>query len=158
MKSFTMQRATYENLQKQKQELENSLTKITEEVKIARERGDLRENAEYSAARASEYQIKTKLAQVGEKIRNAAIIDLEKIELKDHITFGCTVVLENIVTNDQVTYTILGEEEANIEEKKISFLSLLGKNLMGKKLGEAFSFSTPGGVKHFKVKEFFIKI
>lgn len=151
-----MQRETYEKLQKEKQNLEEQILRIAKEVEIARERGDLRENAEYSAARASESQLKFNLGQVTTKLRNAMVIDLANIDLKEYITFGCTVVLFDKNGNKEITYTLLGEEEANIVERKISCDSPLGQNLLGKKVNEEFSFQTPSGIKRFIVREFFI--
>jgi transcription elongation factor GreA len=156
MKSFKMQKETYDRLQKEKKELEEKIIHVTKEVEIARERGDLRENAEYSAARASEAQLKFTLGQITEKLRNAMVIDITTIENKDFITFGCTVFLFDKTLNKETIYTILGEEEANITERKISCDSPLGQNLLGKKINEEFSFQTPGGLKTFIVKNFFI--
>lgn len=152
-----MQKETYEKLRKQKEELENKILLNSEEVQVARERGDLRENAEYSAARASESQLKFELAQVTEKLRNAVVIDTDNMELKDYITFGCTVILFDKTNNKEVTYTLLGEEEANVFEGRVSCNSPIGQNLLGKKIGEEFSFKTPGGIKTLVVKDYFIK-
>lgn len=152
MKTFKMLKETYVKLQKQKKELEETLISITQEVNVARERGDLRENAEYSAAKSAKIDLEKHLADINRKLFHAVIV--EQISLKDFVTFGNTVILENIDTKKEYIYQVLGEEEANIAEGCISCDSPLGKQLLGKKANENFAFETPSGVKHFVVKSF----
>jgi len=155
MKTIKMQKSTYEKLQKHKKILEDTLQKVILEVNIARERGDLRENAEYNAAKSSKFHLESELSALNQKLLHATIVT--QIVLKDFITFGNTVLLEDINTKKEFTYTILGEEEADLSVGKISCDSLLGKNILGKKNNETFTFSTPNGPREFLIKSFFVK-
>lgn len=145
---------TYQHLQKRKKEIEEKLPHITNEISIARERGDLRENFEYKAAKETKYNMDKELTEINRKIINAHIID--NVVLKEFITFGNTVVLEDLNTNKEFIYEILGEEETDISNGIISCDSLLGRNLLGKKTKDQFTFQTPGGEREFLIKSFFI--
>jgi transcription elongation factor GreA len=154
MKTLKMLRGTYERLQRDKKALEESLIHVINDVNVARERGDLRENAEYNAAKSTKIDLERNLSNINQKLLRASIV--ENIVLKDFITFGNTVVLEDLKNKIEFTYVVLGEEEADIGQGKISCDSILGYNLLGKRKDEKFIFQTPGGAKEFLVKNFYI--
>jgi transcription elongation factor GreA len=150
-----MLRSTYLVLENQKQELETMLKYVLTELNIAREKGDLKENAEYSSAKSKKIEIEREINEITRKLLSSSIID--NLVLQDFITFGNTVILQNLNTQQEVIYTILGEEESDLSLGIISYDSILGKNLLGKKINDRFSFSTISGTKEFLVKAFFIK-
>lgn len=155
IKNIKMLKSTYEKLQLEKKILEEKLPEVINEVNLAREKGDLRENAEYHAAKASKADIENHISNITSKMLRATIIN--EIILKDSITFGNTVLLEDLKTNKEYIYTILGEEETDISIGIISCESLLGQNLLGKKKNDEFIFQTPSGEREFLVKDFYIK-
>lgn len=154
-KNIKMLKSTYERLQTEKKILEDKLPEIINEVNLAREKGDLRENAEYHAAKATKTDMENNISHITSKLLRATIIN--DIVLKDFITFGNTVLLEDLKTNKEYTYTILGEEETDISMGIISCESILGQNLLGKKKDDEFIFETPSGEREFLIKDFYIK-
>jgi transcription elongation factor GreA len=154
MKNIRMLKKTYEKLHLEKKVLESELPNIINEVNLAREKGDLRENAEYTSAKATKIDIEHRISLITTKLLKASIIN--EIILKDFVTFGVTVNLKDLKTGKKYTYTILGEEEANISENIISCDSILGENLLGKKKNDEFIFETPSGEREFFVEDLFI--
>lgn len=155
IKNIKMLKSTYEKLQLEKKILEEKLPEVINEVNLAREKGDLRENAEYHAAKASKADIENHISNITSKMLRATIIN--EIILKDFITFGNTVLLEDLKTNKEYIYTVLGEEETDISIGIISCESILGQNLLSKKKNDEFIFQTPSGEREFLVKDFYIK-
>ena len=134
-------------------ELENLKTverrKVIQAIATAREHGDLSENAEYSAAREKQSFIEGRIIELESKISCAEVIDPQKIT-SNIVQFSATVSIED--ENEQkTTYQIVGEEEANIEKGKINFNSPLGKALLGKKQGDFFTVTTPGGKREYEL-------
>lgn len=155
IKNIKMLKSTYEKLQLEKKILEDKLPEIINEVNLAREKGDLRENAEYHAAKATKGDMENHITHIASKLLRATI--MSDIALKSYITFGNTVLLEDLKTNKEYVYTILGEEETDISMGIISCESILGQNLLGKKKEDEFIFETPSGEREFLVKDFYIK-
>jgi transcription elongation factor GreA len=155
IKNIKMLKSTYEKLQLEKKTLEDRLPDVINEVNLAREKGDLRENAEYHAAKATKSDMENHIIHITSKLLKATI--MSDINLKDFITFGNTVLLEDLKTNKEYIYTILGEEETDISMGIISCESILGENLLGKKKNDEFIFETPSGEREFLVKDFYIK-
>ena len=144
---------TAEKFEELKKELEHLKTvrrkEVAESLEYARSLGDLSENAEYQEARDMQSAIEERIGYLEKTIKEAKIVAHEKK--------GGVVGLSSIVTiqkdkeKDTRTYTIVGSDEANIHEKKLSYLSPLGEALMGKTKGEEFSFDTPAGKQKYKV-------
>lgn len=155
MKNIKMTKNTYKNLQEKKISLEKQLSSVILDLNFAREKGDLSENGEYTAAKASKINLEQEISIITRKLLNSYIV--EEILLKDFITFGNTVNLEDLNEKKKYSYTILGEEETDLSKNIISCESNLGKNLLGKKIGEIFLFETPNGIKKFFIESFFIK-
>ncbi|NCO62034.1 transcription elongation factor GreA [Candidatus Kaiserbacteria bacterium CG_4_8_14_3_um_filter_38_9] len=144
---------TAEKFNELKNELEHLKTvrrkEVAESLEYARSLGDLSENAEYQEARDMQTAIEERIAHLEKVIKEAKIVATDK--KGDVIVLGSTVTIQKDKENNSHTYTIVGSEEANIHDKKLSYLSPLGEALMGKSKGTEFVFETPAGVQKYKV-------
>jgi len=127
--------------------------KITKAIAEARAHGDLKENAEYHAAREEQSLAEARIADIEGKLSIAEIIDVRNLDVGGKIVFGTTVVLANIDTGDEVSYRIVGEDEANIKEGMISVISPLARALIGKEEGASVSVDAPSGEVEYEVLE-----
>jgi len=138
-----------------KQELHRLKTeerpKIIDAIAVARAHGDLKENAEYHAAREKQSFAEGRIADIEAKLSNSQVIDVSKIENNGKVIFGSTVTIINIDTDDEVTYQIVGEDEADIKANKISVSSPIARALIGKQVDDEVSVNTPGGENHFEI-------
>ncbi|GAB1053422.1 MAG: transcription elongation factor GreA [Shewanella algae] len=125
--------------------------KITEAIAVARELGDLKENAEYHAAREEQGICEARIRDIEGKLSNAQIIDVTKMPNNGRIIFGATVTILNLDTDAEVTYRIAGDDEANIKENLISVNSPIARGLIGKNLGDEVNIQTPGGLAEYEV-------
>lgn len=145
---------TYEGVKKLEQELEYLKTvkrkEITEKIKIALGYGDLSENSEYDEAKNAQEANETKIATLEETLRNAEIIDENKINTKV-VQVGNTVHITGVKTKTEKIYTIVGPPEVDILENKISNESPLGKALIGNKKGDIVSVEAPNGIVEYKI-------
>ncbi|HMA84173.1 MAG TPA: transcription elongation factor GreA [Desulfosalsimonadaceae bacterium] len=121
-------------------------------IEEARAHGDLSENAEFDAAKERQSFLESRINELEYKLGNADIIDPRTIS-KDKAVFGCTVVLENIDTGEEITYQLVGPEESSIEEGRISVTSPLGGAIIGKQLGDEIVFQAPGGKRNYELIE-----
>lgn len=128
-------------------------TKISAEIEVARAHGDLKENAEYHAAKEKQGMVEARIKQLEGLISHAEVIDISKIEKSDRVIFGATITLYYLDTDEENTMRIVGHQEANIEEKKISFRSPIAKAIMGRKEGDEIAIVTPGGKKNVEIME-----
>jgi len=143
-----------EKLKKKLDELKNiKRPKIIVAIAEARAHGDLKENAEYHAAREQQAQTESKIIEIGDVIARANVIDISKLEKSDKIVFGCTVELIEIENNSKKIFKIVGKTEADINKNLIYFRSPIGKALIGKNKGDLVVVTTPSGEKNFEVKE-----
>lgn len=126
------------------------LPAVNVEIERAKEYGDLKENSEYHAAREKQAFIGARIAELGDVISRAQIVDPSELE-HARVSFGSTVVLCDLDTDKEVTYTIVGGCESNPDTGLISFNSPLAKALLGHEEGDEFSARLPGGVKTFEV-------
>lgn len=117
----------------------------------ARSHGDLSENAEYSAAKERQSFIEGRIAEVESKISNAQIIDPATIDNDGRCVFGATVDLEDMTSGGKVTYQIVGDDEADIKEGKISISSPIARALIGKYEGDVAEVQAPGGVREYEI-------
>jgi transcription elongation factor GreA len=144
-------REGYENLKKEHEYLLNTKRpKILLAIEVAREHGDISENAEYDAAKEEFQFLQKKVAEIEDMIKNSEIMDVRKVE-DDCVVFGCSVTLKNLDTDEEVDYTLVGPYESDIQKGKISLTSPLGKALMGKEVGDEVTFSAPGGKRMYEV-------
>tara|TARA_B000000460_G_scaffold219457_1_gene170490 strand:+ start:1519 stop:1986 length:468 start_codon:yes stop_codon:yes gene_type:complete len=140
-------------LQEELKSLKIERPKISKSIAEAREHGDLKENAEYHAAREQQGLVEAKIKDIEFKLSNSEIIDNKTTDKKNHIIFGCTVELLNINDNSKVKYQIVGDEEADLTKNKISFNSPIGQGLINKKVGDEIAITVPNGQLNFKVIE-----
>ena len=127
--------------------------KIIEAIAEARGHGDLKENAEYHAAKEEQAKIESRVLEINDLIARANVIDVTKLEKKNNVIFGSTVNLINLENNEKKTYKIVGKDEADIAKNYIYFRSPIGKALIGKKKSELITVTTPSGEKNFKITE-----
>ncbi|MBD1390689.1 transcription elongation factor GreA [Neiella sp. HB171785] len=126
---------------------------IIEAIAEAREHGDLKENAEYHAAREQQGFCEGRIQEIEAKLSNAQIIDVSKMEATGKVIFGATVVLLNIDTDAEVTYRIVGDDEADLKKNLISINSPIARGLIGKSEGDEVTVKTPGGDVEFEILE-----
>ena len=148
---------TYQGLKKLKKELEElknfKRPKIVEAIAEARGHGDLKENAEYHAAKEEQSKIEGRIVEINDLIARANVVDITKFEKKDNVIFGSTVYLIDLENNKKKTYKIVGKDEADITKNYIYFRSPVGKALIGKKKKEMITVTTPSGEKNFEIIE-----
>ncbi|MBW7891833.1 MAG: transcription elongation factor GreA [Chitinophagaceae bacterium] len=118
----------------------------------AREKGDLKENAEYDAAKEAQGLLEAKIAKLEGDLANARIIDVDRIDTSK-VSILTKVTLTNLNTKKTVTYQIVSEKEANLKEGKISVASPIGKGILGKQVGEIAEVKAPAGILRFKIEE-----
>ena len=119
----------------------------------AREHGDLKENAEYHAAREQQGFCEGRIQEIEGKLGSAQIIDVTKMQNNGKVIFGATVTLTNVETDEEVTYRIVGYDEANIKEGLISVNSPIARGLVGKEVDDSVTITTPGGKVEFDIIE-----
>lgn len=117
----------------------------------AREHGDLKENAEYHAAREQQGFCEGRIQEIEGKLGSAQIIDVTKMQNNGKVIFGATVTLTNVETDEEVTYRIVGDDEANIKEGLISVNSPIARGLVGKEVDDSVTITTPGGKVEFDI-------
>ncbi|WP_299011508.1 transcription elongation factor GreA [uncultured Shewanella sp.] len=125
--------------------------KITEAISSARELGDLKENAEYHAAREEQGICEARIRDIEGKLSNAQIIDVTKMPNTGRVIFGVTVTILNVDTDEEMTYRIVGDDEANIKENLISVSSPIARGLVGKNLDDEITIETPGGKTDYEI-------
>ena len=138
-------------LQEELKNLKLERPKITKAIAEAREHGDLKENAEYHAAREQQGLVEARIKDIEYKLANSEIIESDPSNDTTEIVFGCSVELLNLEDNSKIKYQIVGEDEADLEKNKISFNSPIGKGLMNNKIGELRTIIVPKGELKFKV-------
>jgi transcription elongation factor GreA len=126
--------------------------KVIKDIAEARGHGDLKENAEYHAARERQGFIEGRINDIENKLSNANIIEIDKIKNEGKIIFGSTVVLINVETKKVLSYQIVGEDESDIKNKKISYSSPIARALIGNYENEIIEVTTPRGLVTYKVK------
>jgi transcription elongation factor GreA len=122
-------------------------------ISEARAQGDLSENAEYEAAKEKQSFVEGRIVELEFKLGSAQIIDPQRLNADGRCVFGSTVVLEDVDNGDMVTYQIVGEDEANIRERKISIGSPIARALIGKSSGDIAEVQAPGGIREYEVVE-----
>lgn len=125
--------------------------KVIQAIAEARAHGDLKENAEYHAAKDQQGFIEGRIKEIEAKLSNTQIIDVTAIDAKGRVVFGSTVDLLDVQSDQQSTYKIVGEDEANINAGLISFSSPIARAMIGKNEGDEVSFSAPGGEKQYEL-------
>lgn len=119
----------------------------------ARAQGDLSENAEYDAAKEKQSFIEGRIVELEFKLGSAQVIDPKTLNADGRCVFGATVIMEDVQTGDVVTYQIVGEDEADIRQRKISISSPIARALIGKSGGDVAEVQAPGGVREYEIVE-----
>ncbi len=147
---------TASGLRRLKEELKQLQTvergKISKEIEVARAHGDLRENAEYHAAKEKQSHIEGRILDLNDWIARAEVIDVSKLS-GDKVVFGATVRLLDVESDREVTYTLVGELEADIKRRLVSVTSPLARGLIGKVVGDLATVQSPGGPREYEVVE-----
>lgn len=130
--------------------------KVIKAIEEARSNGDLSENADYDAAKERQGFIEARISDIQNKIANAEVIDTKSLN-SDKVIFGAHVVLVDLETEEEVTYQIIGEDEADVKSGKISVFSPLARSVIGKKKGDIVEFKSPKGEKEYEVKDFYFR-
>ena len=146
---------TISGLEKLKEELiflkEKKRPEIVAAISEARSHGDLKENAEYHAAKEQQSHNEGRIQEIEDMIARANVIDVTKINNEGKVIFGCTVFLENLDTTEKINYKIVGKDEADLKNKLIYFKSPIGKGLIGKNKKDLVEIITPAGTKNFEI-------
>ncbi len=141
-----------QNLKTELEDLKNvQRPKVVDAIAEARSHGDLKENAEYHAAKEQQALIESRVIAINDLIARANVIDVTKIENEGKVIFGSTVKLQDLTTDKQIIYKLVGQDEADIKKNLIFFKSPIGKSLIGKNKDEMVSVNTPSGEKSFKI-------
>ena len=146
---------TVNGLKNLKSELENlkniQRPKIVEAIAEARSHGDLKENAEYHAAKEQQALIESRVIAINDLIARANVIDVTKIENNGKVIFGSTVNVKDLDTEKKITYQLVGQDEADIKKNFIFFKSPIGKAFIGRDKGELVTVNTPSGERNFEI-------
>ena len=148
---------TTEGLKKLKDELEdlksNKRPKIVAAIAEARGHGDLKENAEYHAAKEQQGHIETRILQINDLIARANVIDVTKVENDGKVIFGSTVSVKDLDNDKKISFKIVGRDEADVKKNLVYFRSPVGKSLIGKKVSDSTIVNTPSGEKNYEILE-----
>ena len=148
---------TLQGLDKIKKELDElkkiKRPKVIEAIAEARAHGDLKENAEYHAAKEEQAKIESRIIEINDLIARANVIDITQLEKKDSVIFGSTVELIDLGRDEKKIYKIVGKDEADVKKNLIYFKSPIGKALIGKIKSDYITVSAPSGEKSFQIKE-----
>jgi transcription elongation factor GreA len=148
---------TVRGAEKMKTELQKLKTedrpRVIEAIAEARAHGDLKENAEYHAAREQQGFIEGRIKEIEAKLSNATIIDVTTLQQNGKVVFGVTVDVADEETGDELTYQIVGDDEADIKNNMISISSPIARALIGKEEGDVAEVNTPGGIRELEIIE-----
>jgi transcription elongation factor GreA len=146
---------TISGLEKLKQELiflkEKKRPEIVAAIAEARSHGDLKENAEYHAAKEQQSHSEGRIQEIEDLIARANVIDVTNMNNDGKVIFGSTVYLQNLDTNEKIEYKLVGKDEADLKNKLIFFQSPIGKGLIGKNKNDLVEITTPSGIKNFEI-------
>ena len=141
-----------ENLKSELEDLKNvQRPKVVKAIAEARSHGDLKENAEYHAAKEQQALIESRVVAINDLIARANVIDVTKIENNGKVIFGSTIKLQDLENDKRINYKLVGQDEADIKKNLIFFKSPIGKALVGKDKGEMVTVNTPSGEKNFEI-------
>ena len=146
-----MSRSGYEKLEEELKRLKSiDRAAIVKEIEVALAHGDISENAEFHAAKERQGQIESRIRMVEDRLARAQVIDPSG-QAPDQVRFGLTVELEDVETGEKVTYTILGEEESDAANGRISVTSPVARALLGKEVGDSVTVRVPKGSRSFEI-------
>ena len=140
-----------QQLQSELKRLKAQRPQITAAIAVAREHGDLKENAEYHAAKEQQGLVEARIRDIEGKLSNAQIIELDKVNAAGKVVFGATVNLANVETDEATRYQLVGEDEADIKSGLLSIGSPIARALIGKEEGDVVEVVTPGGKLTYEI-------
>jgi len=142
------------NLKSELEDLKNiQRPKVVEAIAEARSHGDLKENAEYHAAKEQQALIESRVIAINDLIARANVIDVTKIDNDGKVIFGSTVKVQDLESNKEISYKLVGQDEADISKNLIFYKSPIGKALIGKNKGNMVNVDTPSGEKNFEIQD-----
>ena len=142
------------NLKSELDDLKNvQRPKIVQAIAEARSHGDLKENAEYHAAKEQQALVESRIIAINDLIARANVIDVSKIDNEGKVIFGSTVKVQDLESNKETSYKLVGQDEADILKNLIFYRSPIGKALIGKNKGDMVSVNTPSGEKNFEIQD-----
>ena len=142
------------NLKSELDDLKNvQRLKIVQAIAEARSHGDLKENAEYHAAKEQQALVESRIIAINDLIARANVIDVTKIDNEGKVIFGSTVKVQDLESNKETSYKLVGQDEADISKNLIFYRSPIGKALIGKNKGDMVSVNTPSGEKNFEIQD-----
>jgi transcription elongation factor GreA len=148
-----MTRRGFDTLQEELRRLKgHERLAVAEDIRIARAHGDISENAEFEAAKERQAQLEARISLVEDRIARAEIVDTSQLPL-DRVRFGTTVVLADLESGEEVTYTLIGEDESDISRGFLSITSPVGRALIGKEVDDEVTVRVPAGTRSFEVRE-----
>lgn len=154
MNKFPMTAHGAEQLREELNELKSvKRPQIVASIAEAREHGDLKENAEYHAAREQQSFCEGRIQEIEAKLSNAQIIDVTKMDNNGKVIFGATVTLLNVANDEETSYKIVGDDEADIKNNLISVNSPIARGLIGKELDDVVNIRTPSGTVEYEITE-----
>ncbi|GGN29383.1 MULTISPECIES: transcription elongation factor GreA [Marinomonas] len=127
--------------------------RVIADIATAREHGDLKENAEYHAAREEQGFAEGRIKEIEGKLADSQVIDVKSLPASGKVIFGTTVTLFNVDTEETVTYKIVGDDEADVKEKKISYASPIAKAIIGKEEGDEVAIQVPSGEVVYEIEK-----
>ena len=152
-----MTREGYEVLQKELKDLKSRVRpQVIEAIRIAREHGDLSENAAYHAAKEQQALVEAKIRQLEDRLARSQVIDTKTLS-SDRIVFGATVVLEDLQAGEEKTFRLVGEDETDHQKGKISIRSPVARALLGRKVGEMIKVEVPKGTVEYEIKNLYFE-
>ena len=144
-------RETYRALEEEMKAIDRLKRETSQKISDAASHGDLKENAEYHAAKEQQALIESRVLAINDLIARANVIDVTKIENNGKVIFGSTVKVQDLNTNKEISYRLVGQDEADIKKNLIFFKSPIGKSLIGKDKGEMITVDTPSGERNFEI-------
>ena len=149
--SVPLTRESFESLQEElKRAIREERPKVIQAIAEARAHGDLSENAEYEAAKHNQSFLEGRIQELQDKLARAYVVDLSKLK-PDKVVFGATVTVYDTASEEETTFKIVGEDEADIKQGKISYTSPVGKALIGHKLDDTVKVKVPAGEKEYEI-------
>ena len=146
-------RETYHALEEEMKAIDKLKRETSVKIRDAASHGDLKENAEYHAAKEEQSHSEGRITEINDIIARANVIDVTKLNNDGKVIFGSTVFLENLDNGEKISYKIVGKDEADLKQKLIFFQSPIGKGLIGKNKDDLVEITTPAGTKNFEIKD-----
>ena len=154
MERFVMTKKGNDDLREELKLLKSKeRNEVIKAIAQARGFGDLKENAEYHAAKEKQSFIEGRIKEIETKLSNAEVIDVTSLYIKDKVVFGSTIELENITASTQIKYQIVGEDEASIENGMISYKAPISRAIIGKNLNDVIEFDSAKGQEIYKIRK-----